>query len=333
MGILKGKKFILVICLIASAFLIGAVTDVQAARTQSLTITTGGVGGGWYPIGGGIADIINPKIKKFGFRAGAVPGGGVLNPARVGMGEADIGITQSSFLILAQKGEEPYKDKYPNLRSICRMFDQAFHYAVAEETGITSIDQIVKDKMKIKFGPNKVGTSSEWLFNKVMAAYGAPVETLKDWGWKLDYGAQSHILSQYRDKHIDGFTMHTQVPNATTMEATIARKTRFLHVNDTVADIMKKDWGTKRTTIPTGTYENLKEDINTITMPNVLFTTVDMPDDVVYEIVKTMFERKKYLTKVHVLFKGFTHQSALEGIAIELHPGAKKYFKEVGALK
>jgi len=333
MEILKEKKLILVICLLVSVFLIGPITDAGAARKQSLTITTGGVGGGWYPIGGGIANIINPKIKQYGFRAGAVPGGGVSNPARVGMGEADLGLTQSSFLILAQKGEKPYEAKYPKLRSLCKIFDQALHYAVAEDSGITSIRQIVTDKMKVKFGPNKVGTSSEFIFKALMAAYGAPVETLKSWGWKLDYGGQAHQLSQYRDKHIDGFIMHTQVPNSTTMEACIARKTRFLGVDDEAAAAMKKKWGTKRTTIPAKTYEGQNKDINTITMPNVLFTTTDLPDDVAYEIVKTMFEKKKYLTKVHVLFKGFNHKTALEGIAIELHPGAKRYFKEVGAIK
>ena len=333
MGNLKSKIFILMMCLFVSGLLPGILGDAKAARLQSLTITTGGVGGGWYPIGGGIANIINPKIKKYGFRAGAVPGGGVLNPARVGMGEADLGLTQSSFLILAQKGEDPYKAKYTNLRAICKVFDQALHVAIAKETGIESIKQIVDNKMSIKFGPNKVGTSSEFLFKTLMAAYGAPVETLKEWGWKLDYGGQGHQLSQYRDKHIDGFIMHTQVPNSATMEACLARETRFLDISDEIAAAMKEKWGTKRTIIPAKTYEGQTQDVNTITMPNVLFTTTDLPDDVVYEIVKTMFEKKKYMTKVHVLFKGFTHQSALEGTGIELHPGAKRYFQEVGAIK
>ncbi len=333
MIIVKSKKLILLVSLFVFVFVVGSINSARAARVQSLTITTGGVGGGWYPIGGGIANIINPKIKQYGFRAGAVPGGGVLNPARVGMDEADMGLTQSSFLILAQKGEKPYDTKYPKLRAICKIFDQALHYAVAEDSGVESIRQIVNDKMKLRFGPNKVGTSSEFIFNKLMAAYGAPVDTLKDWGWKLDYGGQGHQLSQYRDKHIDGFIMHTQVPNSATMEACLARKTRFLNVDDEAAAIMKKEWGTKRTVIPAKTYEGQTEDVNTITMPNVLFTTTDLPDDVVYEIVKIMFEKKEYLTKVHVLFGDFTHQTAIEGLGIQLHPGAERYFKEVGAIK
>lgn len=331
----KGMVSVIVSLFVASVLIGFAIQSIAAEKkaVTSLTITTGGVGGGWYPIGGGIAHLVNPKILKYGYRAGAVPGGGVANPPRVGMGEADIGLSYATNLSCAVKGIYPYKKAYPKLRAIANIYDMGFQFVVAERTGIDSIRQIVQKKMALNFAPGKVGTGTEWMFKLIMDEYGAPVEKLKEWGWKLDYGGQAHQLSQYRDKHVDGFCMHTQVPNSATMEAIMSRKSRFLPIPDDIAEVMGKKWGTKRVIIPTGTYERQNYEVATITMPCVLFTTMDVPEEVIYEITKAMYENAKYLSGVHVSFKGFSPERGSKGVGIDFHPGAKKYYQEVGVLK
>ncbi len=316
-------------------FLFGTLSIVAADMDkplQNLTITTGGVGGNWYPIGGAISEIINPKIKKYGYKSRGVPGGGVANPARVGMGEAHIGIAQSSFLVMAVKGEDVYKEKYPKLRSIANMFQMADHFVIAEEAGIQSIKALI-EKPDIKWGPGKIGTSTQWLFTKLMNAYGTSAKDLEKHGWRFDYGSQQHQSSQYRDKHIDGFCMHTQVPSSSSMQAVMSRPSIFLPIDDAAADQMKKDWGTNRVKIPANTYKGQDKDIATITMPTILFASVEVPDEVVYELLKTMFAEKEYLAGVHVDFKEFNPEAACQGLGIELHSGAKKYYQEIGVLK
>jgi len=331
----KKMNFFLMLVLLFCFFLLmgdfHALAGEGKKPIQNLTITTGGVGGNWYPIGGALSEIINPKIEKYGYKSRGVPGGGVANPARVGMGEAHIGIAQSSFLVMAVKGEDVYKKPYPKLRSIAKLFQMADHFVVDEKAGVKSIRELIQ-KEDVKFGPGKVGTSTQWMFAKLMGEYGVPVKELEKRGWKFDYGSQRHQESQYRDKHIVGFCMHTQIPSASVMQAVMGRSSKFLSIGDDIAANMKKKWGTNRVIIPAGTYKGQDKDVETITMPTVLFSSTDVPDEVIYEIIKTMFQETEYLSGVHVDFKKFNPKMAIEGLGIELHPGAKKYYNEIGVL-
>lgn len=325
--------FLLLVSLLLVVSLFGYNLNVSmAAELKSLTISTGALGGSWYPIGAAIAELVNPKISVYGYHLTSVPGGGKANPVKVGMGESDMGFSQPTNLKLAVRGELHYDEAYPKLRGIANLFDMAYHFLVAEDSKVESIKQLIESKQPLNICPGNPGSSNEWMFNLIMEAYGTSKETLEDWGWKLDYGSHSHAISLYRDRHIDGFTMHTAVPNASATEAINARAGKLLSIDQDIIEKLVEKWGMKSVTIPSGSYPKQDQKIDSVTMSVAFFSTLDVPEEVIYEITKALYENVEYMQNVHVAFKQFNPEFGSKGLAIELHPGAKKYYEEIGIL-
>ncbi len=304
----------------------------SADSMQSITIYTGTVSGSWYPIGGAISSLVNPTIEQFGYRAGAVPGGGTSNVVAVGNEEGEIGLSYSTNLAVAEKGEYPYEGTpFDNLYAIANMYDMAQHICVAADSGITSLDDLFATD-NVKFLPDAKTSGSYWIFELIAAEYGYTLADLEKRGWTFDVGGQSFQSSQYGDNHDMAFTVHTNVPNATTYEMCTSRKTVFLEIPENVRAALVEKWGMKEVAIPANTYPDQTQDILTVTMPCILFCNDSLPDDVVYEITKALCENKEYLVSVHSSFENFNPDSASKDVGIELHPGAKKYYEEAGLL-
>jgi len=325
---IKRIKWTLVLVLVLSlAF------SFAAYSMESLTICTGAVAGSWYPIGGAIAEMVNPLIEEYGYSLTAVPGGGTGNVAVVGNDEAQFGLSYSTNLAMGLTGKYPYEGTpFPKLRAIANLYDMAVHIGVAADTGITTLEDFFKQK-NFKFLPDAVATGSVWIFELIAAEYNLTYDDLKKNGWTLDYGGQAFQSSAYTDRHDDGFNVHTNTPNASTYEMTNKRATVFLAIPDNVQNALIEKWGMKNVIIPAGTYRNQDKDVSTVTMPCVLFCSADVPDEVVYIVTKSLCEGKEQLVAVHKNFARFNPETAPLGVGVELHPGAQKYYKEVGLIK
>lgn len=321
--------------LLLSLVLVGCacLPSCAAPRMKSITIYTGAVAGSWYPIGGAIAELVNPLLEGSGYRAGAVPGGGTSNVVAVGNNEGQIGLSYATNLTMGKVGKYPYEGTaFPNLYAIANMYDMGQHIGVAEDTGIKTMDEFFA-ATNVKFLPDAVATGSFWIFELIAAEYGFTVNDLTARGWKFDYGGQAFQSTQYGDKHDMAFNVHTNVPNASTYEMCTARATTFLEVPERVRAALIEKYGMKEVTIPAGSYPGQKTDVKTVTMPCVLFCNDSLPDDVVYTITKALCENKDYLVRVHNAFENFDPNSAATGVGVDLHPGAKKYYLETGLLK
>src|SRR6185436_9027069 len=145
-----------------------------AAAQQSLTWTAGAVGGGWYAISGGMAELLREKAQ---LNIKVIPGGGVQNPPLVQTGEADLGMGLPPLLQLAMNGDQDtYKgQKMPDLRALAgNMSLNTFHFYVAADSQFANmtIEEIVKGKKPIRLAMSKPGSSDVWVLEKVMEFYG-----------------------------------------------------------------------------------------------------------------------------------------------------------------
>ena len=326
-------RLLSVLCMSLVLICIAVLPSCAAPRIKSITIYTGNVTGSWYPIGGAIAELINPLIADSGYKAGAVPGGGTSNVVAIGNNEGQMGLSYATNLTMGQVGKYPYEGTpFPNLFAVANMYDMGQHIGVAVDSGIKTMDEFFAAS-NINFLPDQVATGSFWIFELIAAEYGYTVKDLMAKGWKFDYGGQAFQSTQYGDKHAMAFNVHTNVPNASTYEMCTARPTLFLEVPERVRTALIQKYGMKAVTIPAGTYPGQTTDVTTVTMSCVLFCNDSLPEDIVYTITKALCENKDYLVRVHNSFASFEPQNAATGVGIELHPGAKKYYTEAGILK
>jgi TRAP-type uncharacterized transport system substrate-binding protein len=183
---------------------------VAAASAQqkpvSLTWTAGPVGGGWYTIAGGIAELVRDTT---GFNLKVIPGGGTQNAPIIEKGDAELGWGLPFLLYAAWNGEDPY-DKPPygkkmaNLRAIAGgMSLNYFHFYVGADAPFKSMDEILKDKKAVRLALSPVGTSDEWVFRKVLAYYNTDYKQLEGAGFKFFRGSYAEQASTFKDRNAD----------------------------------------------------------------------------------------------------------------------------------
>jgi TRAP transporter TAXI family solute receptor len=308
---------------------------VSLAHAQTLTWTAGGVGGGWYTIAGGISNIINEKSG--GITVKVIPGGGTVNPRLVDKGDCDLGWGLPFLNVAAWNGEDPYDKKHSNLRAIAGgMSLNFFHFYVAADSPIKTMDEVFKQKKALRIAISPTGTSDEWVFRKVLAAYKTDYKELEAAGFKFFRGSYAEQASQFKDRNVDSVFTFLATPGAAVTEASIGRSLRLIHFSPEALQSLKQ-YGIESGKIPAGTYPraaNANEDVTTAIAGSVILVNKNVADDVAYRMAKAIHENLDQFRKIHSSLVPYQLKDAVTGLGlIPLHPGAEKYFKEKGVLK
>jgi hypothetical protein len=308
---------------------------ISLAHAQTLTWTAGGVGGGWYTIAGGISNIVNEKSG--GITVKVIPGGGTVNPRLVDKGDCDLGWGLPFLNVAAWNGEDPYDKKHSNLRAIAGgMSLNFFHFYVAADSPIKTMDEVFKQKKALRIAISPTGTSDEWVFRKVLAAYKTDYKELEAAGFKFFRGSYAEQASQFKDRNVDSVFTFLATPGAAVTEASIGRSLRLIHFSPEALQSLKQ-YGIESGKILAGTYPkaaNANEDVTTAIAGSVILVNKNVTDDVAYRIAKAIHENLDQFRKIHSSLVPYQLKDAVTGLGlIPLHPGAEKYFKEKGVLK
>ena len=312
----------------------GASTANAASKGKigNMQIMTGDASGTWAVIGAAIAEKINLHYDGFPFTAVPSPGS-VANPLIVGSGDADFGISYPLFLLAAFKGQYPYDKPLPNLRAIAAMPATVLHVmADGDKVKAGSVQEALDKKIPFKLGLPPNGTGSYMIFDTLFSAYGLKkVEDIKAWNGSIYYAIGAGLNDAWKDRMIDMYVSTYNLPASSVGEALSARKGKVLSIgDDLIAKLLPR--GFDAVTIPKGTYPNQDTDITTVGLPMILFTTAGADEDLVYTITKTIYENDAYMKQVHSSFNQFDPNKMHEGNALELHPGAVRFYKEKGLM-
>lgn len=298
----------------------------------SLRAAAGGVGGGWYTTLAGVAEIIAEKDPNISVQV--VPGGGLLNPPRVGTHEIDMAFVFPPFMATAREGVKPFDKPYPDLRGVVKGFGLAVgQFIVAEDTGITSIKEIFEKKYPLKVAVDRVGTTDEWLLRKIFEYYDVDYETIKSWGGDVQHAGYGDQAVLIKDRHVDALFGNISVPWTAAMEAGIARKIRVLPFPEDLQKYLIEKYSFSESEIPAGTYGVVDKPLRTVASITTLCAHKDVPEDVIYRITKIICENVDRVRSVHDAAKVFDPKNAWDNLGAPLHPGAEKYYKEAGYIK
>jgi uncharacterized protein len=317
---------------------------VPALAQQSLTWTAGAVGGGWYAISGGMAELLR---EKAGLNVKVVPGGGTQNPPLVQKGEVEIGMGLPPLLDAAMKGEDPYKgQKMPDLRAIAgNMSLNTFHFYVGAETPYAALtmEEIFKARKPIRLAISKPGSSDVWVFEKVMEFYGMCAagqtpECYKSWeaaGARFFRGSYTEQAGAFRDRNVDGTFTFLALPGASITEASVGRSLKLLPFPEPLLAHLAK-FGLGKGVIPAGTYPkaaNGNEPVVSATMGTTITVSSKMANDLAYTIARTLNDNPDRVHKIHGSLADYDPSKGHLNLGVPLHPGAERYYREKGWLK
>ncbi len=311
------------LAVVAAAALVAA-TPSLAQQGNRISITTGGTGGVYYPLGGGMANILSKYLPGLAATA-EVTGGSVDNLKLVGAGKSEVAFTMADTAWEAEQGTGKFKDHKVDARTLMVLYPNRMQVVTVEGTGINKLSDL-KGKRVSTGSP---GSGTEVMALRMLEAVGIDPKT----DIKQERLGVAESVNAIKDKKIDAFVWVGGVPTAavTDLATTPGTKVKLIDHGEAV-DAMNKKYGPLyvKSTIAASSYHGMDKPVENIDVWNILVTSDKMSDKMAYDIVKTLMEKKPELVAVHKEAQNIDLKYQKSGSPIPYHPGAKKYFEEQG---
>ncbi|MCC6379078.1 MAG: TAXI family TRAP transporter solute-binding subunit [Burkholderiales bacterium] len=310
---------------LAAITLVAAVSVAPDAAAQNrISITTGGTGGVYYPLGGGMANILSKYVP--GMTATAeVTGGSVDNLKLIASGKAEVGFSMVDAAWDGYKGHGKFKDAPVAARTLMVLYPNRMQVVTVEGSGINKLSDLRGKRVST----GSPGSGVEVMTLRVLEAMG--IDPKKDIEQARLGAAES--VNALKDRKIDAFFWVGGVPTAaiTDLAATPGIKVKLIDHSEAIA-AMNQKYGPLyvKGIIPAGSYAGQDKPVENIDVWNILVADDKMSNDMAYKIVKTLMEKKPELVAVHKEASNIDLRYQAVGSPLPWHPGAKKYFEEQG---
>ena len=290
-----------------------------------ITVATGPTSGLYYPIGGAFSSVIKNKL---GYKSSAQStGASVENINLIMEGKADMAITMSDAIAQAYEGTGAFEGKPPmkNLRAMMSLYPNYVQIVTTDKTGIKKFEDLKGKRVGIGAPNSGVELNARMMYE----AHGMTYEDSK-----VDYLNYGEAIDQMKNGLIDAAFVTSGIPNATVMELGVTNKIVIVPIEGEGADrLIEKYPFFVREVIPKETY-NTDADTNTVTVRNIMIVREDLPEEVVYDLTKGIFENIADIKASHnTAEKHISLENSQIGVNIPFHPGAEKYFREMGIIK
>lgn len=295
---------------------------VGLAQTN-LSIATGGTGGVYYPLGGGLAEIINANLE--GYRATAeVTGASKENVALVLNGDADLAFALADTVYQAYSGTGDFEGQpLPSLRALTSVYPNALQIVALANSGITSLQDLRGKRVSV----GAPGSGTEITARAVLEAFGITYDDIDE--QRLNFNETADAL---RDGTIDAGIWSVGPPTSSILDLATSRDIVLIPISDDEMETaLGVDPAYARYTLPAGTYPGQDEPVQTISTPNVIIVNESMDEELAYQLTKLMYDYVDDLIAVHPAARDITVEFAMDSTPIPLHPGALRYFEEIGA--
>jgi TRAP transporter TAXI family solute receptor len=301
-----------------------------AAQQKFITVGTGGVTGVYYAVGGAICRLVNKDRKTHGIRCSVEStGGSIFNINAIKSGEQEFGMTQSDWQYHAAKGTSSFKEAgpYADLRAVFSVHPEPFTVVARKEASITKFEDFKGKRFNI--GNPGSGTLASMQ------------ELLSAMGWKTsDFALAAQLKADEHgpalcDNKIDGFFYGVGHPSANIQDPITSCGAKLVPLTGPAIDkLVAASPFYAKVNIPGGLYPNHPNPTPTYGVLATMVTSAKVPNDVVYTVVKAVFENFDEFKKLHPAFTGLEPAHMVkDGNSAPLHEGAAKYYKEKGWLK
>lgn len=335
---LRNQKVSLLICsVLCLVLLIGCAgpkvepegngKEAPAERMQ-LVLATGGTAGTYYPLGGAMGQIISDATGTVNITAQAT-GASVENMNLLASGDVDLVLVQNDIADYAYNGTEFFDKKITNFSAIARIYPEHIQVLTRKDLPINSIYDYKGHRVSV----GAPGSGNEANARQICEVYG-----LSYIGDKKDF--EPHYLSyaegadHFKDHQVDVLQYTTGAPNSSIQDIALLHDIKFVPITGKEKEELKEKYPFYADEIiPAGMYKGVNEDVETVAVQAILAVHNDIPEDIVYDITKALFEKQPEIAEAHFRGNDIQLDRALDGITVPLHPGAERYYKEQGVVK
>lgn len=305
--------------LAAAALLAGT----PALAQQQLSIATGGTGGVYYPIGGGLAEIINRHVEGYAAVA-EVTGASVENMGLIASGESDFALVLADTALQAYQGSGRFEGQgIPETRALGSVYANMVQIVTLADSGISSIEDLRGKRVSV----GAPGSGTEVNAQTLLAANGISFDEFD--AQRLNFNETADAL---KNGDIDAGFWSVGAPTSSILNLATTDAIRIIALSDDqIAKAREADPTFAPLSLPAGMYSGVDADVPTVGIPNVLVVSAEMPDDLAYAVTKAKFEQIEELRAVHPAANETTVEFTMVATPVPLHPGAIRYYEEIGA--
>ena len=329
---MKSKGFalvlILTVCLITGLFAAGQQEGQESTESMQeieLTLGTSSAGGSWYPATQVMATIIQEEIP--GVRVTVMPGGSVSNVKGVAGDTYDIALAHTQDIATGLAGEGAFESPVTNISGLMNLWTNYVQIAVRKESDIKTISDLRGKGL----APGQKGWGGEAATQLILDEYGLNYSDMS----KVEFTGWSGMVDLYKDRHVDAAVACSTLGVSAIQEMSmIGAGVRILPLSEqAITGAMDRNPGYFRNVLPAGAYRGVEEDVPTLGSTTILFCRDDLDQELIRKIVKALLERKAELVSTLGAFKELTPEFAPKIPAVKLHPGAREYYKSIGAIE
>jgi len=308
--------------LLGTAAIVSMGFSMPAAAQQQLSIATGGTGGVYYPMGGGLVEVINNHVAGYSATA-EVTGASVENMGLIATGDADLAIGLADTVVQAYSGTGRFEgQQLPMVRGLASLYANMIQIVALESAGIRSLQDLRGKRVSI----GAPGSGTEVNAGAILEANGITYDDIDE--QRLNFNETADALA---NGDIDAGFWSVGAPTSSILNLSTTQRIVIIALSEAEIDAaMAANDTFAKTTLVGGTYNDVDADIAVLGILNVLTVSSEMPDYLAYSLTKAMFENIADMQAVHPAANQTTVEFTLAATPVPLHPGAIRYFEEIG---
>lgn len=306
-------------------------TEAVELKPINASVVTANIGGNMHVIGGAIGKLIEENIP--GSHVTVQPGESGGNPIVLNEGGADIGTTMYSNATSAVAGKDPYPTATTKVSALANFSINQWITFITTNKDYNTLQEMIDAKHPMKLVLAKAGSSSEILVRYILEGYGVTYEDIKSWGGSITHVSHTDAVDLMKDRHADVYASIPSLRFPAVLDLTTSVEVKFLLLDNAIIDKVAAEKELLTGALPANTYKGQDQDYYSLMETQLLICNTDkVSDEAAYNIVKLINENKDKLVNAHADMSTFDINSACKNTGFPLHPGAEKYYKEIGAL-
>jgi len=321
---MKNRNFlkIMVTALVLSFLVAGPAVS---AEKKSLVFATASATGSYYVLGGGLCMTFEQNIPEIKEAIAQVTAGSVENVRLINKGEVDLALANAVVVGEAYQGSKRFKGGLKNIQSLSWAQVNTQHYIVAKNSGITSLADLKGKRVSV----GSPGSGTAFNFKSIMDTAGISLKALN-----LQFLNNTAAIDAFKDGRLDCIGVAGNMPASTVYSLSMTRPIEIISIDQKIIDKLHDQLpGYVKVKIPAGTYKGMDKDAYTFGAVNTILSNSNVSADIIYKILKTIKAKKEWLTEnIHLGFSEFKFDPSVSKVA-PLHPGAVRFYKELGLLK
>jgi len=300
--------------------LVFALAGVASAQTF-LSLATGGTGGTYYPVGGGMADIISRNLPDVQMTA-ETSNATVANLNLIGTNQIEMALVQNDVAYFGYHGQMMFDKAYKNVRTVAVLYPETIQIVAMKKSGVKKITDLPGKRVSVGAPGSGVLADVQLIFRVLGYKFG---------DMNTDFLDFNNTAQRMKDGQIDVGFVVAGYPTASIMDLATLHDITLVEFDEELIDKLHSEYPFfVKHVIPAGTYKGVDKDTTTVAVQAMWVCDAGLSDDLVYRITKAFWENVEDLYQVHARARQITLDTALEGVSVPVHPGAAKYYKEVG---